>query len=175
MSLVRGVLSLCIVITGEATAAIGFADELPLCVRPIDPSSFTSKGTKVVTGDPNARLYLHPQHPAGCAGNPGTSCQATIYIVTGDRVSTGDTCRDWTAMEYHGKKRDFYGWVQSNRLAEVTNTGVMKDALVPSSLDENRTAAHKAPITRLTDGSADAQGSANMSVKRSELSFDGVG
>jgi hypothetical protein len=30
---------------GQAMAAIGFADEIPVCARPIDPSSFTSKGT----------------------------------------------------------------------------------------------------------------------------------
>ena len=47
MPLARAVLFLCLVLTGQVMATIGFADEIPLCARPIDPSTFTSKGTKV--------------------------------------------------------------------------------------------------------------------------------
>jgi hypothetical protein len=141
MSLARAVLSLCLVITGQVMAEIGFADEIPLCARPIDPSTFTSKGTKVVFGAPNARLYLHSQHPAICTGNIGTSCPATTYIVTGDSVSTGEMCPGWTAVKYQGKKRDFYGWVESNRLVG----GDMKD-VVSLSLEEELATAYKAAL-----------------------------
>jgi hypothetical protein len=141
MPLARAVLFLCLVLTGQVMATIGFADEIPLCARPIDPSTFTSKGTKVVFGAPNARLYLHSQHPAACTGNIGTSCQATNYIVTGDSVSTGETCRGWTTVKYQGKKRDFYGWVESNRLVGDD----MKD-VVSSSLEEELAAAYKAAL-----------------------------
>jgi len=141
MTLTRAILPLCLVITGHAIAEIGFADEIPLCARPIDPSTFTSKGTKVVFGAPNARLYLHPQHPAACAGDVGTSCPVTIYIVTGDSVYTGETCHGWTAVKYQGKTRDFYGWVEANRLMG----GELKN-VVSSSLEEELAAAYKTAL-----------------------------
>lgn len=85
--------------------ASGSAAEIPICAQSIDPSTFTPKGTNLVRGAPNERLYLHSQHPGACAGIPETSCPATIYIVTGDSVSTGETCGNWTVVKYRGKKR----------------------------------------------------------------------
>lgn len=160
MTLARAVLSLCLVVTGQVMDASGSAAEIPICAQSIDPSTFTPKGTNLVRGAPHERLYLHSQHPDACAGTPGTSCPATTYIVTGDSVSTGQICGDWTAVKYLGKKRDFYGWVESNRLVETMNAGVLK----------------KAPIaTSLADASPEGQSSATNSIKRSELSFDGIG
>jgi hypothetical protein len=40
--------------------------------------------------------------------------------VSGDKVQIGDVCGAWTAVKFGGKRGDYYGWVQSDRLADVS-------------------------------------------------------
>jgi hypothetical protein len=119
MTLTRSVLFLCLVIAGQALVDSGLAADRPSCGEQIDPATFVPKGTKIVTGASGERLQLHSQPP-----------DTSVYIISGDRVAVGDTCGDQTAVKYQGKKRVFYGWVESNRLAEPTNGSVIQDAVV---------------------------------------------
>ena len=119
MTPIRYVLSLCLVIAGQVPVDSGLAADPPSCGEPIDPATFVPKGTKIVIGASGERLYLH-SHPT----------DTSAYIAGGDRVVVGDTCGDRTAVKYQGKRREFYGWVESKRLADPTNGGTMEDAVV---------------------------------------------
>jgi hypothetical protein len=88
------------------------------CAAPVDPASFASRGSQIVSGFLAQRLYLHSQHPDAC-----NACKAAAYIVSGDRVSVGDVCGTWTAVKFRGKSREYYGWVQSDRLVNVSDSG----------------------------------------------------
>jgi hypothetical protein len=113
-SLFASVLIIQICAVGPASAVS------PSCAVPVEPGRFAARASQIVTGFVGQRLYLHAKHPDACAGASEDACQATAYVVSGDKVQIGDVCGAWTAAKFAGKHGDYYGWVESDRLAEVS-------------------------------------------------------
>jgi len=70
-------------------------------------------------GASGQRLYMRLQHPDTCKLSMAIVCKATAYIISGDHVSAGDTCGEWTSVKFQGKKHEVYGWVESYRLTDA--------------------------------------------------------
>ncbi len=120
--LARCVLSLCLAGVAPLFAPGALAADLPSCARSIDPATFVSQTMKAVMGASGQRLYLHPRYPKGCESDSDSACTSGAYLVSGDRVSAGETCGDWTYVRYQGKKSESFGWVESDRLADEAPT-----------------------------------------------------
>src|SRR5882757_6287732 len=121
MTHTRFVFSIGLVVACQILVPIGLAADAPSCARPIDPATFVSSGEKAVTGASGQRLYMRLRHPDTCKLSMATVCKATAYIISGDHVSSGDTCGEWTSVRFQGKKHEVYGWVESYRLTDATD------------------------------------------------------
>lgn len=91
------------------------------CAKPVDRATFSPRGTQVVAGFIGQHLYLHTQLPEACANRSDDGCRGTAYVVSGDAVVVGEVCGGWTAVKFHSTTRDYYGWVQTNRLAKLNS------------------------------------------------------
>jgi hypothetical protein len=98
------------------------ADGGPLPGSPVadkcmsDPAAPTMPA--IVTGtDAWARLYIHPNHPALCAGPEEGNCKHKGYVMRGDSVLIGDACGEWRFMAYRGAKTRTIGWVEKSLYA----------------------------------------------------------
>jgi hypothetical protein len=131
-------MTLCLVVAGQGLVTSGLAAAPPSCAVQVDPSTFKAKDSKLVIGDAQERIYLHPQHPDACRPKSSGFCKPTAYIIAGQNVSIGNTCGDWTSVRYRGKQHDSFGWVESSRLFDPI-TGVSMRAIKskgPYSIDD---------------------------------------
>lgn len=80
-----------------------------------DPSPPTKQ--VVLAGMPQARLYIHPKHPALCSGPDADDCKPKAYVLTGDPILVGESCGGWVYISFQGKRIQTLGWVESTLYA----------------------------------------------------------
>ena len=84
-----------------------------------------------VLGDAGAKVHLHAEYPAQCNSSDPRSCEATAYVLPGDRMAVGKTCGNWVYGQYVGQKRVTTGWVASRQLSSgpaASNTRAAADS-----------------------------------------------
>jgi len=68
----------------------------------------------LVIGEAGEKLPLHPDYPKNCAPKD-KSCDGNGYVLTGDLVTIGQECGEWTDVEFEGARQS-WGWVETARL-----------------------------------------------------------
>src|SRR5271168_3948335 len=95
----------------QLLAATVVIADAPTCATPVTSATFAEQSRQVVTGTVGERLYLHTLHPDVCTSKSGSTCRATAYVISSDKVSVGQKCDGWAAVKFKGRVGDYYGWV----------------------------------------------------------------
>jgi ankyrin repeat protein len=72
-----------------------------------------------IGGKPHQRASIHPVYPAVCTRASDHACDASAYVIAGDRVDVDFVCGAWTKIRYLPRVRAFpqtIGWVETARL-----------------------------------------------------------
>ena len=68
----------------------------------------------LVIGEAGQKMLLHRDFPKNC-GPKDKSCDGKGYVITGDLVTIGQQCGEWTDVEFDGVGRS-WGWVETSLL-----------------------------------------------------------
>jgi ankyrin repeat protein len=72
-----------------------------------------------IAGAKGDRVYISRRHPQLCTSKGDDGCNATAYVLAGDRVSVGSICGPWSYIQYTPRVRAIpptQGWVKTAQL-----------------------------------------------------------
>jgi hypothetical protein len=164
------------VAVGQCLGGRVLAAEVPRCAVTAGPSTIDPNATMVVIGKPKERLYFLSDHPDACAvGGTAHDCKQSAYLITGDKVLVGDTCGDWTVVEYSGKAGELFGWVESNRLAFAYDKSQRSEATCTKGIARTVDKEQHIKLARLPADVAEFVPQSKSVVELDCLDFKGLG
>jgi len=71
------------------------------------------------TGD---RVHIFKVHPDSCGSGSAPQCKSKAYLIPGDVVDKGASCKGFSHVRYHANTRDYIGWVSDGAVEELGST-----------------------------------------------------